>query len=811
MFNEKLALILERLHDKDESVQTNAVTMLMEEARSTVGTVTSELTDLLDGIENLKRVTNKLTKQNKSILCDIISVLSVGNTDDSSHDVITYRLKGNVTDLETWGHHYVKQLVFACIKIRNREIPIINYSPLVKPICDFLFKHNSEIEAIDFLLEISDIEPTTLKNINVVPEKGTEVNMINLITEYVDDNNFGRIYLYLVELQKFYNIAHLLLELTKNKPTMHLVHLIEFRLFDRVIDYVQNIPNEDMKKQCLYILARCNISFETKETEEKNILENNFISETFIAVNENLEIMPATKIDYILKGLNTEKVDSAAVCNGLIHFGFLRDPLFKRNQGDYNIKPEYIALLNQCSSRTINASIGCIYGFNPALLIEEQPTNIFELKDLGTLLGVAIAGCKGNGNEFLFESFCEFFSSENTQDVIIALQGISLLYAGSIEHGNSLKKEKIYEKLFPLLNHNSVDVVCMTMFCISSILLSNVPETCAELYNDIFRENNLAHSSFYMHGILGMALTVYRKTDVAALERFMKLPKTVQCLAYGLMHLGSGSPDLIEEILNSVFTEEVEPLNESLGFLSAALVGLGDPLASQMIENQLMSALHLNNDHIKKVVPLSLSILYASTNKQSVIDYLERSIHSTETENVAVVALGLIGAGTKNSKITQIMSGAFNTMYKENISSNALIYAQGLINMGKGTLTLSPFVYENRVILDKPIIGLLSVVMMLMAENCTCFKENSFLQFGIAPAIRTKYVTGVDAEIKIGKPVERVGLSGKPAKLSGKVIHQAPVILNSGEAAETEAPILTEYVEDILVNAPATTRLVDKE
>ena len=796
MLNDDLKIILESLKERDEDVQKHALDMLIENVRSNAGTITQEQQDLLDVITQLKDLLFKYKGNNRALLSDIISVLSIGGSEESVRDVLLYRMEGNVTNLEMWGHQYVKQLVLGCIKVRTKEIDVINYSKIVEPITEYFFKHNSEVEAIDYLLEISGLEGSTLCNLNIMPELGTEVNKLDLIEKHVDESNFNRVYLYLLEINRFYDLRELILNIVKNKPSLYLVHLIEYRMFKDAVEYVKQIKEEDVKRQLLYILARCNISYETKNEDELFILENRHIAKNFKETNEDLEILNAAKIDYILKGLNTEKVDAAAVCNGLIHFGFMRDPLFERVEGDYLIKADYISMLKQCATKTINASIGCVYGFNPSLLIERSSSNIFEIKDLGTILGLAISSTKMKDNDkIIFDLLCDFLSSEQVSDILAALYGISLVYSGTI--GNNF--EFIYEKLFPMLNHLNADVVCLTIYTISSIFYGNVPETFLILCCDILSENNLNQSTFYLYAVLGLGLAFYKREDLYETEIYNKLPRHIQNLAYGLIYIGSGSPEKIEELMNNSFAGECEPINEILGLISCALIGLGDSLASNMIENQLLSALHLNNMHIKKVVPLCLSILFASTNKASVVEYLERSIHGAEVEIASAVALGIVGAGTKNSRILSIMSTAFNLMYKDLAESSALIYSQGLVNLGKGTLSLSPLAYNERVIIDKSVIGLLNIVMMIMSEGYSCFKENSFLMYGIVQSIMPKYVTGVDCEIKIGKPVEIVGLSGNPTKISGKVLHQSPVILNVGEMAETDVEMCTEFIEDILV------------
>ncbi|EDQ31289.1 19S-PA700 proteasome regulatory particle subunit Rpn1p-S1 [Enterocytozoon bieneusi H348] len=797
VINEKLQLIIERLNDDLPDIRKNALEMLFDEVRSTLGTITSEQQDLFDVINILKKYLSNFKDSERQMLNDIISVLSMGSDNESIRNVILYRLDGNITSLEYWGHQYVRQLIFGCCMIRNKEIEAINYLSLIDPIVAYLFKYNCEIEAIDFLLEISGLPEEEICGNNIRPENGTNINKLELIAQYTDNNNFYRIYLYLLELNKFFDLYKLILKITKQFPSMYLVHLIEFELYQEAIDYVKT-QTGTVRLQLLYILAKCNIYFQTGISEEEAILTNSHISNYFVETATNLEILQSKKIDYILKGLNIDKVDIAVIANGLIHYGFMRDPIFRRFSGDYNIKSEYLNLLNQCNNKivTINASMGCIYGFNHVELAKLFTNDLFEVKDLGTILGYAIAGAKSHDRDgSMFQLLSGFLNSTNTKDILIALTGISIVYSGSIGCEFSI----IYEKIFPLLNHSNTDVICMSIYTLCSVFYGTARNDLVSICTEIFVEQDLSTSEFYTFAILGIGLLFYKRVDLFDSEEYTGLPKPIQILALGLMHLGSGSPDIVEEIMNNCFAGETEPLNESLGLISIVLVGIGDSLASQMIENQLMSSLLLNNIHIKNVVPSCLALLYASSMKSDIIDFLERSMSTRETNVTSIVALGILAAGTNNSRAMSILSSNFNAMYKDIKASNALIFSQGLINLGKGMLTLSPLVYDKRIIIDKSIIGLLGLITMLLNENYSCFKENSFILYIITQAILPKYVTGITGEIKVGKPVETVGLTGNPNRISGKIVYTSPIILNYDQKAETDVEVETVFIEDILI------------
>lgn len=73
--------------------------------------------------------------------------------------------------------------------------------------------------------------------------------------------------------------------------------------------------------------------------------------------------------------------------------------------------------------------------------------------------------------------------------------------------------------------------------------------------------------------------------------------------------------------------------------------------------------------------------------------------------------MGLVGAGTNNARLAQMLRQLAVYYYKEPDCLFAVRIAQGLVHMGKGTIGINPF-FSDRNIMSRPAIaGLLSTIM----------------------------------------------------------------------------------------------------
>ncbi|XP_077301425.1 uncharacterized protein LOC143922021 [Arctopsyche grandis] len=297
--------------------------------------------------------------------------------------------------------------------------------------------------------------------------------------------------------------------------------------------------------------------------------------------------------------------------------------------------------------------------------------------------------------------------------------------------------------------------------------------------------------------MLGLGYIYMKCPHLKNTDLFLQLDKYCKILALGLMDLGSGSPTVVDTILTEAFTGETDALLESIGLLSSCLVGLGDTVSTPLLDRICNSSLLLDSPHLKNVFPLCLALIYTSNPKSEVIDTLEKSLTSGDSDSNALIALGIVGAGTKSARILRILEVNFANIYKDSKSSSALILSQGLVNLGKGLFTLSPLMYEKSLVSDRGLIGILSTITVFLDQSL--FPDYSFLCYFLTLSISPKYVVGYEGTCRVGKPSDNVGLAGNPNKINGTVVHSLPVILNTNEKAEVDDEVLTAYIEDVLV------------
>ncbi len=885
-----LRTVVDRINDRDESIQKNALMILKDivfKMDDFNGEVMQELNTVKEELLELLKV---LSGDERRYFCDILSVVYMFEDDGR---ILDYRIEGNIIPLEEINHQYVKRLT-ECIVNRSNSSEM--YEMLFPGIVRFLAGHNSETEAIDFLLEVSDIEKiggngTDVRIFeNVINEESESVkgisenqdtkrhgrNYLELICNEIDDNNRRRIWRYLEGMSKFYRIDDILLRLSVDEPTRHLVLLLKsLRPLDNVehvINYVCGLRDADMRKQCCYILARCNVyaitdyilrnpdrlSFFSEELKNKSIsssegsndksesvknsihsdkkikisfdektvthiLENKHVKEFYTDVAESLEILMSKKLDYMFKGLNADKVDAAAAANALVHFGYCRDPVFFPGKGDFRVKDEYLKQLRSDNNIATVASIGMINAFDPSATIECLGQRVHDAP--GAMLAYAISAYKtGDRERNIIGLITAGLQSDsmgqlgNAEGVLGMLAGLAVVYAGTND-------QTVYATVFPMLSSTNHNIALFAIYVLGVVFPGDM-----EILNsviEIFAELKKENSMFVNYAILGLALFFYKqeidinliksalneennsdfiesqyssskdKEKLKLAKMFASLDCHSRILALGFAYIGTGNSLVIDHIFAFTLVGKIDALMESLGFIAASLIGIGDDIAQELINRICSSALLLDSPYLRNLIPLCIAILYPSNPNPDVIDNLERQINSSDVNINSIIALGIVAAGSCSARVLSVLAQNFNTSYKDPKASSALLYAQGLVNLGKGLCTLSPLAYKKNIILPRSIIGLISTLFLFLEPGM--FKDYPFLFYLIVNAVNPKYVTGFTGTVRVGKPVDVTGLVGSPNEMSAVVVHSLPVVLNENECAETEDLVCTCYIEDILV------------
>jgi len=780
-----LDVVIERIQDPDQAIQQSALKTLHSFIASIQGSIDIKHQDLYDRLEHLTKVAEGLQGDSQRYLYDLLSAMCMFH---DSQRVLRFRLRGSYLPISDWGLQYVRKLVCCVLDVINQKLEIEDYTPLIDQITEFLFHHNAEVEAIDFIFEVSFV-PLKFQA-NEQKNRSFAGDFTGLIFKYIDKDNEERVSLYLEEMAKFYEIEKIMLELYKDNPSKLLVYLLRLNRKSDAISFVRSLAASEHYTQCLYILARNNLYFSGADSTAERILSNAFLSENFLKVASSLELLPPQKLEYIFKPIDKEKVDAAAIANALVHFAYCRDPVFFPTQDDYRVKQSISDHMKSNRSISVMASVGLISSYSHENVFEYYASSLYEQNNVGAALALAIASQRHHdlGGESI-SLLASYLSSDSKYDVLAGILGITLLYTASAS-------QAAYEAIFPLLSAADSDIALFAIFALGSVFAGTCDEgvatSCVDVYNVI--KNDTAFSTL---AVLGMALLTMKHPEAANCEFYSKFDLYTQILSLGLMNIGSGSSKVVDEILTEAFTGDTDALLESLGLIASCIVGMGDAIGTALLDRICNSSLLLDSPHLKSIFPLCLALLFPSNPKPEVIDSLEKNLSSGEADCNTIIALGIIGAGTRSTRILRVFDSNYNNIYKDTRAMAALVISQGLVSLGKGLFTLSPLYYHDEIIADKPVVGLLSMLFLFIDQSI--FPDFSYLCYILSMAISPKYVCGYEGQCRIGRPVDIVGLSGRQNKLSGAVIHSLPVILNKNEKAEADDEIMTSFVEDVLV------------
>jgi 26S proteasome regulatory subunit N1 len=140
--------------------------------------------------------------------------------------------------------------------------------------------------------------------------------------------------------------------------------------------------------------------------------------------------------------------------------------------------------------------------------------------------------------------------------------------------------------------------------------------------------------------------------------------------------------------------------------------------------------MHYGEPIIRKAVPLALGLVSASNPKVPILETLSKYSHDNDLQVAlnAIFAMGLVGAGTNNAKLAQMLRQLAGYYYKEPDCLFMVRIAQGLVHMGKGTIGLNPFFSDRNIMSRTAVAGLLATLTAFTdAKAC----KLSFLGVGV--------------------------------------------------------------------------------
>jgi 26S proteasome regulatory subunit N1 len=135
--------------------------------------------------------------------------------------------------------------------------------------------------------------------------------------------------------------------------------------------------------------------------------------------------------------------------------------------------------------------------------------------------------------------------------------------------------------------------------------------------------------------------------------------------------------------------------------------------------------------------------------------------------------------------------------------------AQGLLNMGKGALTLNPM-YSNNLLLSKTAFAGIIITLLSFTNGEGLIRgKYQYLLYSLCLAIRPRMVMTLNENLEVqpinfavGQAVDTIGLPGNPKTISGYTVNTTPLLLNSGERCEAsneDYTLFSEILEDIVI------------
>ena len=166
---------------------------------------------------------------------------------------------------------------------------------------------------------------------------------------------------------------------------------------------------------------------------------------------------------------------------------------------------------------------------------------------------------------------------------------------------------------------------------------------------------------------------------------------------------------------------EKSDLHQAYAVLGVALLAMGEDVGAEMSLRHLSHLMHYGEPIIRKSVPLAIALLNPSNPAMPILDTLSKYSHDNDLDVAinAILAMGLVGAGTNNARLGQMLRQLAGYYYKEPDCLFMVRTAQGLVNMGKGLIGINPYHTDRSLMSPTAVAGILAVLVSFTdAREC---------------------------------------------------------------------------------------------
>lgn len=794
--------------------------------KNLIKTSTSSMTAVPKPLKFLRPHYETMTKlyeewpasDDKTSLADVLSVIGMTFSDEDRQDTLLYRLAAPTSDIASWGHEYVRHLALEIGIVHNKRISadestteLVDLALVLVPL---FLKTNAEADAVDLM---------------------SELEIIDELAQFVDEDTYARVCLYMVSMvnlltypdnEQFLRVAHSIYK-KYNQHTQAMVLAIRLNDQDLIqadLDDAEDLP---LKQQLASLIARQRIWLDlprnTPEEEKVNeTLFNSQLPAHFQALGKELNLLePKTPEDIYKSHLESSRVagmtnfDSArnnlgaAFVNAFVNAGFGTDTMMLVD----NDKESWVWKTKEEGMTSTVASLGMLmmWDIDGGLDQVDKYTYLPEPEiSAGANLAIGILNCGARVDSEPALALLADNDKLHHKDPLIrvtAIMGLGLAYAGS-------NRTDILDHLLPIIQDSSenMQVMGMAVLACGMVFVGSSNATVAEaivmpLLDDERKPDLTDKWTRFM--ALGLGLIYFgRQEEVDVILETLKavdhpMAKATSVLASICAWAGTGAVLKIQELLH-LCNEHVEETDEKKGdellqpyaVLGIGLIAMGEDVGQEMVLRQFGHLMHYGEPNIRRAVPLALGLVSTSNPQMKIYDTLSRYSHDNDGDVAinAIFAMGLVGAGTNNARLAQLLRQLASYYHRDQEALFMVRIAQGLLHMGKGTLSLSPFHTDRQILSRVAASGLLAVLVAMIDAKQFITADSHYLLYFIVTAMYPRFLITLDAEtnkpitvnVRVGQAVDVVGQAGRPKTITGWQTQSTPVVLAHGERAELE-------------------------
>ncbi|XP_012287501.1 26S proteasome non-ATPase regulatory subunit 2 [Orussus abietinus] len=823
--------------------------VLIRTSTTSMTSVPKPLKYLREHYDTLKEAYSRVSrKEIKSRFADILSVLAIAGTNTGVRDCLRFCLDGTMRDPGDWGHEYVRQLETEIVEewsntpMKFEQEMRKQLLPLVKSIVRFDMKHNAEIQACDLCQEIDELD--------LIGEQLDSNNFLKICQYLMNCAYYSE---EMEQRQILETVAEQFLRFNEYcQATLVALQLKDSNLIHKCLT---ECPDPLIRKQLAYLLARQQdqpLKKEYNGEDEEDIvaiLSNAHVSDHFRMLARELDILEPKLPEDIYKTWAETGVyrrpehDSARVnlaasfVTGFVHAGFGQDKLMANTEECWVYKNKDHGMMSA------TASLGLIHLWDVDGGLDPIDKYLYTNEDFiksGALLAIGLVNC-GVRNECdpALALLSDHVLSKSLTLRVGALLGLGLAYAGS-------RRKDVNELLTAALTDEQSSMEVMSVAAIALGLVnvgsedSEVSSTILQKLLELTPQELMVTQSRFLPLALGMVYMGCRdsiETPSAALEVLPEPYKLAsQTMLQVCSYAGTGDVLIVQELLRicsepyegdsrsnlmetismtgccnlrpQISTSSSVPqlpdksksktstkdedigLSQAIASLGVGVVGFGEGKENSRIFGQIG---RYGSTPARRAMPLSLALSSLSDPDPAILDVLNKYSHDSDVNvaDNAILALGLVGAGSNNARLATMLRQLAAYHAKNPAHLFLIRISQGLVHLGKGTISLRPLHYASKVPDQAGLAGILVVLVSCLDCRGLILGKSHYLLYCLTLAMEPRWLVTLDenlnaipVSVRVGQPVDTTGKAGCPKTIAGGQVHSTPVLLTSGERAE---------------------------